>query len=113
MTKRYGNILNHKYHVQKIAAASRGIEWNFTYDSWIEWWGNDIGKRGRGKGKLQMGRIGDIGPYHPDNCIKILHELNSAAPGCKPKSAEHRAKIKASNIRTAHLGLRKPASNAT
>jgi len=68
--------LNRKYHSQKTTAKCRGIDWQFTYDTWIEWWGNDIINRGKGPGKLCMARKGDTGPYHPDNVYKITHSEN-------------------------------------
>ena len=82
------------YHNARSCAKERGIDWQFTYDTWIEWWGDDIVNRGPHKGQLVMARNGDIGPYHPDNVHK-----KTAAENCregqlgKPKSAEHTAKI--------------------
>lgn len=70
--------MNYKkqYGEQKRTATYRGIEWQFTYDTWIEWWGDDITKRGCKRGCLVMARNGDIGPYHPDNVRKITHGEN-------------------------------------
>lgn len=65
-----------QYQNQKGSAKHRNIEWQFSYESWIEWWGDDIEKRGKGKGKLCMARLGDTGPYHPDNVFKELNEQN-------------------------------------
>jgi hypothetical protein len=63
-----------QYYVQyanaRRCAKERNIEWQFTYDTWIEWWGTDIANRGCRKGQLVMARNGDIGPYHPDNVRK-------------------------------------------
>ncbi len=67
---------NHEYHRQKDGAKRRNIDWQFTYDTWIEWWGDDIVNRGRNKGKLCMARNGDIGPYSITNCTKITHSEN-------------------------------------
>jgi hypothetical protein len=66
-----------QYNQQKVNAKHRNIEWQFTYDEWIEWWGEDIEKRGKKKGSLCMARKGDEGPYHPDNCYKSLFEKNT------------------------------------
>lgn len=65
------------YHNQKANAKYRNIDWQFTYEEWLDWWGTDIEKRGRGKGKLCMARIGDAGPYHPNNCYKSSYEDNT------------------------------------
>jgi len=60
----------HDYYTQKSSANSRNIEFQFTYEEWINWWGDDIVNRGRKAGQLVMARIGDQGPYHPDNVVK-------------------------------------------
>jgi hypothetical protein len=77
MTMR-GNPLRHKYLTQKNRAKERGIEWCFTFESWLEWWGADIENRGKKSWNLQMQRIGDRGPYHPDNVRKGTPKRNSA-----------------------------------
>ncbi len=69
--------LKNRYNVQKIHAKLRGIDWQFTYANWIEWWGDDINKRGRAKNDLVMARYDDQGPYHPTNVKKITVGENS------------------------------------
>lgn len=64
------------YERQKGSAKHRNIEWKFTYEDWLSWWGTDIDKRGRGRGKLCMARKGDVGPYNPSNVYKATHEEN-------------------------------------
>lgn len=66
-----------QYNHQKARAYGRNIPWQFTYDSWLAWWGNDIDKRGLGKDQLVMCRKGDQGPYHPDNCYKASQSQNA------------------------------------
>jgi hypothetical protein len=83
--------LRHKYNVQRLTAIKRNIDWQFTYDSWIEWWGEDIVNRGKLKGQLVMARYNDVGPYHPDNVRK-------APTG--------------DNVREAHAGKPKGDSNS-
>ena len=72
--------MNYKaqYNNQRNNAKSRGIDWQFTYDEWIAWWGTDIDNRGRKADSLQMGRKGDTGPYSPDNVKKITCVENQA-----------------------------------
>jgi hypothetical protein len=83
-----------KYGIQKRTATYRGIEWQFTYETWLEWWGEDIVKRGCKKDCLVMARIGDIGPYSPTNCKKITHGQNVAEAHLgKKKSPEVVLKI--------------------
>jgi hypothetical protein len=69
--------MKHKYNCQRISARCRGIEWQFTYDSWLAWWGDDIANRGRLKGQLVMARHKDIGPYSPANTYKATPHENS------------------------------------
>ena len=67
-------MYKHPYYTsfndQRQHAKRRGIDWQFNFSAWIEWWGEDIVNRGRNKGQLVMARNGDIGPYHPDNVRK-------------------------------------------
>lgn len=66
------------YCVQKAGAKRRNIDWQFTYEEWLAWWGTDIVNRGRTKGKLCMARYNDVGAYNPNNCCKITQEQNVA-----------------------------------
>jgi hypothetical protein len=59
-----------EYLTQKSNAKRRGISWEFTYKSWLEFWGDDIDRRGTSHDSLCMQRFGDIGPYSPDNVKK-------------------------------------------
>jgi hypothetical protein len=97
------NQFKQKYYTQKCGAKCRGIEWHFTFDSWIEWWGEDFANRGNKSGQLVMARRGDVGPYHPDNVYKITcnenhseaHANGLAGMTGKTHTAESRAKISA------------------
>jgi hypothetical protein len=90
-------IARRKYHTHKGGALNRGIEWLFTFDSWIKKW-EESGKweqRGHKKGQYCMSRPNDQGPYSPDNVIIKTHQENviEAKQGKKrgPQSAEWRA----------------------
>lgn len=65
-----------KYVMQRNMARHRGVPWEFTFESWKDWWGEDIDRRGNGKEDLCMARIGDEGPYHPVNVKKLTMEEN-------------------------------------
>lgn len=65
-----------KFDNQRQNAKRRGIPFNFTYETWREWWGDDIVNRDKGKDKLVMARKNDIGPYDPDNVVKMLNQDN-------------------------------------
>lgn len=58
------------YRSQRDSAVKRGIDFQFTFEEWNSWWGDDIVNRGRKAGQLVMARIGDQGPYHPNNVVK-------------------------------------------
>jgi len=95
-TKYFGDEAKYRkqYSFQKCTAKYRGIDWQFTYESWIDWWGDDITKRGRKHGCFVMARNGDIGPYHPDNVRKITHGENIVeAQFGKKRTIETKTKI--------------------
>lgn len=89
------NDLMRKYNAQKSNAAKRGIEWQFTFESWIAFWGDDIAKRGTGHDKLCMQRFHDKGPYHPDNVKKgyALGNRKTAAVIQKARNIEHKTRF--------------------
>ena len=90
-----------EYHMQRAAAKHRGIDWQFTYDEWIEWWGEDIINRGRSSSNFVMARHNDVGPYHPSNVRKALLTENSSEANkgkLRPRTAEHQAKIAACHV---------------
>lgn len=58
------------YDDQRRHAADRGIEWQFSYEEWLEMW-LESGKweqRGKERGQYVMSRLGDEGPYSVRNC---------------------------------------------
>lgn len=57
------------YRAQRHQALKRDIEWNFTYESWCEWWMQEDrwANRGNRRGDIMMCRIKDVGPYDPSN----------------------------------------------
>jgi hypothetical protein len=96
--------LENKFKSQRNGAAARGIDWQFTYDEWVAWWGDDIKYRGNTKNNLVMARYGDTGPYHPDNVYKAKMYENTAEWSNSDRfkammaSTEYRDKIKAAWI---------------
>ena len=61
---------------QRCNAKKRGIEWGFSYEEWLEWWGPDIERRGCGSGNIVMARQGDAGGYTADNVYKSTASAN-------------------------------------
>ena len=74
---RQKNKLRSAYLDQKNNAEKRGIEFLFSFEEWVDWWGDDIDRRGNQWNRLVMARHGDSGPYHPDNVKKLSMEENS------------------------------------
>src|SRR5689334_21332753 len=64
---------------QRNAAKRRGIPFLFSFEEWWAWWQIEDrwSRRGKGRGKLAMARIGDMGPYAPGNVYPDLHENNT------------------------------------
>lgn len=68
-----------RYRYQERTAHHRGIGWEFNFASWWKVW-SDSGKwalRGRGHGYV-MSRIGDAGPYSPEN-VRIIKATENVA----------------------------------
>jgi hypothetical protein len=86
-SKRVYNPETKAYWTQKSRARERGIEFLFEFDEWIDWWGADFDKRGRGFDCLVMARYGDTGPYHPDNVYKCTVSENVRGPREHPEQA--------------------------
>ncbi len=78
------------YHSQKKGAKERGIEWLFTFDTWLEGWiaSGYWELRGRNKGKYQMCRKDDEGPYSPDNVYYDTTENNGLFAHEKQKRSQ-------------------------
>lgn len=69
------------YDNQRRRAEWAGIGWEFTFESWLEWWGEDLFKRGVGRDQLSMQRIADSGPYSPSNVRKGTPKDNARTAG--------------------------------
>lgn len=72
------SAIEYKFKAQRQRSIQRGIDWQFTFDEWVAWWGDDIKDRGNTKNKLVMARYGDTGPYHPNNVYKAKMHENTA-----------------------------------
>ena len=65
------------YNSQKQLAKYRNVDWNITFDEWINWWGSDFVNRGKNVGDLQMCRYNDSGAYELGNIYKATISHNS------------------------------------
>ncbi len=66
-----------RFSQQRAGAKRRGIEWRLTFDQWLEWWGDDLDRRGRASWQLQMQRFHDRGAYELGNIRKGTPADNS------------------------------------
>lgn len=78
------NQINVAYLDQKKRALHRGLEWHFTYESWVNWWLRHLGPdwfqlRGVRKYDFCMARKGDSGHYTEDNVERITNGENGRA----------------------------------
>lgn len=76
------DMVKKAFNAQRAQARQRGIEFQFDYWAWTNWWEEQLGpdwfkKRGNIKGKFVMARYGDEGPYKPANVKCITFETNS------------------------------------
>jgi hypothetical protein len=69
------------YSRQKGNAKRRGIAWEFTFETWMQLWGDDLIKRGKYHHNLCMQRFGDTGPYSPTNVKKDFAMENARTRG--------------------------------
>jgi hypothetical protein len=66
------------YQGHKASAASRGIDFDLTFDEWWAIWEPRWGQRGSRAGQMQMCRTGDRGGYWPGNVRIDTREANMA-----------------------------------
>ena len=73
---RVANRERQAFNNQKCNAKKRGISFEFNFDEWVEWWGDEIKLRGCKSEQDVMARLSDAGPYHPSNVFKCEAGLN-------------------------------------
>jgi hypothetical protein len=85
------------YGTQKNNAKRRSVDFKLTFEQWWDWWQSTghYSKRGRGKGKFCMGRIGDTGAYELGNIYCSTYEGNTSAAQ-KGKAISRKTKDKMS-----------------
>jgi hypothetical protein len=92
MNKEDIRVAKRKYHAHKGVAKQRGIDFNISFDDWLNIWltSNHWHERGVGKTKYVMSRVNDIGAYEVGNVLIQLHGKNvSDAMLGKKKSQAH------------------------
>lgn len=82
-----GSELYRAFYAQRQAAKQRRVEWQLSFNEWLEVWQQSgrLVDRGRGRGKYCMGRVGDTGPYAVGNVNIIAYEQNSAEQEYSPE----------------------------
>lgn len=86
--------IKRRYASQKANAKRRGIDWQFTLETWVAFWGDDLDRRGSGHDRLCMQRFGDSGPYHPDNVRKGYAMQNAKTAGVIRRSRNIADKVR-------------------
>ncbi len=56
-----------KYNRHKNSAKQRGIEFDLSFDEWLEIWGDRLSQRGKAAHQFQMCRTRDEGAYRSGN----------------------------------------------
>ena len=82
---REANRERQAFNNQRANARKRGVSWEFSYEQWVEWWGEDIGKRGCRRDCLVMARYNDTGPYAEWNVRKTTVADNNAEMKARQK----------------------------
>ena len=80
------------YRYQKHNADIRNIEWRLSFAEWWKIWeiSGKWSKRGRGKGKYNMARHKDVGPYEISN-VRILSVEENMAEYYLHHKEEHKS----------------------
>jgi hypothetical protein len=86
------SVARKKYCKQRREAGRRGIGWRLTFEQWLDWWGNDLDRRGPHYDELGMCRFGDVGPYALDNIYKGTPKQNGHT---RSKSVGHKRSLEA------------------
>jgi hypothetical protein len=79
------------FYTQLRNAMARGIDWDLTFDEWMEIWqaSGKFAERGLRAGQYVMARNGDTGPYAVGNVKIITTEANIAERGCHSSSIKN------------------------
>lgn len=98
-----------KYHNARQSAQNRNIDWQFTFETWMAWWGDDFELRGNKSSDLCMARNGDVGAYHPTNVRKatVAENIKEMRARCKsPRLGKTHTQASKEKIRLKHIGMR-------
>ena len=75
-SKAWARTAKGRFRGHANGAKRRGIAFDFTFETWLAWWGDDLDKMGKLSEQLCCARRGDTGPYSPDNCVKLPNAVN-------------------------------------
>lgn len=79
MTKEQLKQAKFKWHQQKQSARRRGIDFDFPFEQWLQFWLDSGHWHQRGINSADqyvMSRIGDAGPYKHDNVVIKTNKEN-------------------------------------
>lgn len=109
------------YKGHQGVARQRNIDFNFTFDEWLDVWiaSGHLSERGRKRGQYVMARYNDIGPYEASNVRIIttgenLREGNNsaAAKSAASKEAMNRPGVRAKRSAAAKAANARPEVRA-
>ena len=112
------NLTKQHFGYQRRSAKGRGIDFELTYEEWLDIWMSSgfAHLRGKGTGTYCMARHNDIGPYAVGNVSIITFEQNvidgnkdTAKPKNLPEHAEWRKKLSIANKGKPHSAERRKA----
>lgn len=63
----WNKLQQKKYHDKKYSAIRAGIDWQLSYEEWLEVWGTLLYSRGKGRLDYHICRINEPGPYAAHN----------------------------------------------
>jgi len=115
------NLTKGHFGYQRRSAKQRNIDFELTYEEWLEIWMSSgfAHLRGKGTGTYCMARHNDIGPYAVGNVSIISFEQNvidgnkgTSKPKNGPEYAEWRKKLSIANKGNPHSAERRKAIKA-
>ncbi len=85
------------YACHKFGAKRRGISFEFSFEEWLKWWKDNLGKnwmalRGNRSDQYHMARYGGKGPYRADN-VKCITALENRKEGGQKNRGEASGRV--------------------
>lgn len=103
--------LRHRFHIQRVHAGVREIEWDLSFEDWLAWWmdSGHLHERGSKPDEYCMARHGDTGPYALDNIKCITNRENHKEKTWVPTADQRKRMSEAAKAREAKKRTEKAA----